>query len=351
MSSTICFVAGHSGGHIIPCLTMASEIKAQAPTTRVVFISCDSALDRKIVGTSQEIDSAVYLQALQVPYRKPWLLPLFVFTFIKTFLKSWWLLRKEQPTKLITTGGYLALPVCLAAQLLRIPVELFELNVTPGKTIKTLAPFAQTIHVVFAQTSRYFAAHKVKLKPYPIRFHTLESEDHRQLLQQFQFSHHRFTLFVLGGSQGSRALNNFVREWIDQRPSLHYRIQIIHQVGDGSSVSEQKQWYSDRNIPSFVFAYSNYLAPLYQVADVVVTRAGSGTLAELQFFKKKALIIPLETLATDHQLHNAQAVAALNPELFKVLRQKDIEKDTGFLFEQLSQIVTAKPYKSPDCSC
>ena len=166
----------------------------------------------------------------------------------------------------------------------------------------------------------------------------------------FNFQRTDSPSFVLGGSQGSRALNSLITKWLEQHPALHYRVQIIHQVGDSNAVGLQKEWYLERTIPSFVFAYSNHVAPLYQV-DLVLTRAGAGTLAELQFFKKKAIIVPLETSVTNHQLHNANAVAQLHPELFTVIRQQEIDKNFDLLSQLLTATITAKPYISPDCSC
>jgi len=345
MPKTICFVAGHSGGHIVPCLTMAAELKEHNAAQQILFISGDAPLDRTVIGNHPALDTVAYLKTMQVPYRKPWLLPRFVFTVLRTFAASWRLLRRHRPHKVVTTGGFIAIPVCLAAWLLRIPIELFELNVLPGNTIRALAPLAQTINVVFETTKARFPAHKTKLKPYPIRF-TQRITDREELFDTIRLHPERQTLFVIGGSQGSQALNNLITTWILRRSMVISHLQVIHQAGSAEAVAHLHHWYNQHHIPSYVFAYSDQIAPLYQAADMVVTRAGSGTLAELQFFEKKAIIIPLETQITDHQLHNAQAVAQLHPQLFTVMRQQDIEKKADEFYQALCAVF-AHPRTSP----
>ena len=160
---------------------------------------------------------------------------------------------------------------------------------------------------------------------------------------------------VLGGSQGSIFINNLIKNWIEKNrsdnPPTHKategkpfsaepdeasgrtalnknlsNIQIIHQTGDSDSTNWD-EFYSKQNIPAYYFKYSNKIKEFYQISDLVICRAGAGTLFELEFFAKKALIIPLETVYTDHQLDNALAMAKKNQDLFKVIRQREISEN------------------------
>lgn len=333
--NTICFVAGHSGGHIVPCLTLAAQRK-EADASRILFIATNHPLDRTVIGRNTNIDKLVLLDIEQIPYKRPWRLPLFTYKFIRAVATAARLLRQEKVEQLITTGGFIAIPICLAATLLRIPIELIELNVVPGKTIKLLAPLAQTIKIIFPQTAQQLAR-KCTVIPYPVRF-TQTSYNKEEWLTKLEFHPDKKTIFILGGSQGSQALTKIITHWITKNPQLHDHIQVIHQVGKANIVQEQINWYKKLAIPCFVFSYSDQLAPLYQLADLVITRAGSGTLAELQLFKTQTIIIPLETKLTDHQLYNAFALQELAPQQFTVLRQSDVEKNLQLLHAKIEPI-------------
>lgn len=329
----ICCVAGKSGGHILPCLHFA---KKQFPTsiTSLVFISTTAALDKKIVSLFPEITNHLELAMENVPYRKWWKLPLFIFSFAKALVKSFWYLRNHQPKCVISTGGFVALPVCIAAKLLRIPIYLFELNVVPGKAVSILAKIATTVFICFNETQAFFK-HPCILTPYPLRFSladtTLTAQEART---QIHFSSTKKTLLILGGSQGSLFLNNLIQRIpID----LLARYQIIHQTGL-DHINECTDFYNDHAIPAQVFAYRDNLAVYYQAADLIICRAGAGTLFEALFFKKPSIVIPLETQITDHQLENGYAMQNNYPHLFSVLRQADITAHPTVFFEKLSKV-------------
>ena len=147
---TICCVAGRSGGHIVPCLTWAKKSDAQ----NILFFSTHVALDRELL--KDEPVKHIPLTLNNIPYRNPLRVAQFAWHFTIAYLKSLYYLYKYKPQKVLSTGGYIALPVCLAAKFLRIPVELFELNVSPGKATKFLAPLAHTINICFKKSRRYF---------------------------------------------------------------------------------------------------------------------------------------------------------------------------------------------------
>jgi UDP-N-acetylglucosamine--N-acetylmuramyl-(pentapeptide) pyrophosphoryl-undecaprenol N-acetylglucosamine transferase len=328
-TSSICAVAGHSGGHIIPTITKALEYKHNNFARRIIFFSTSTTLDQAIIKNFS-IDQLIQLRIENLPsLKKIYRLPLFTFFFLSSFLKSLLHLYRTQPSRIIATGGYVAIPVCLAGALLRIPIELYELNVEPGKAITFLARFAQKICITFKKTADYFPSKQCTVTKYPIRFTQEDLQINRlDLLQRHDFSADKKTVFILGGSQGSLFLNKQVKSWIEHNPEIKNKIQIIHQVG----VHEKDNWqifYKELGIPHITFDYLNNLAPMYHMADIVICRAGAGTLAELLFFNKKAIIIPLEIASTSHQLLNAQEMAHEHPDLFNVVRQHEIEKSSA----------------------
>ncbi len=336
----LALVAAHSGGHIIPCLTIAEQKKSLGPAT-VLFITSTSSLDTKIVTQSKAVDHLLTLPLTTIPYRKPWLWPKTFFNYARAFFSSLNALRRHKPNKVITTGGSIAIPVCFAAWLLRIPIELFELNVEPGKTIKLLAPLASKIHIVFGETQHYFKNRACEVASYPVRFsQDVKTSFNRETeLNKLGFSSDRKTIFVIGGSQGSHFLNELMKIVVEHQRLDH--IQVIHQTGSYTE-TEWSAFYKERAIPAVTFAYHHNLAPLYQLADVVITRAGSGTLAELKFFDCKTIIIPLVASTTSHQVDNARAYARMFPDLFTVCLQRDIEKNPALFHEAIDKILRSK---------
>ena len=338
----ICCVAGKSGGHIIPCLQFAKKqyLKQNMP---LLFISTTAALDKKIVAQFPEITNHLELALRNVPYGAWWKLPLFAFSFARATWKSFWYLKKHKPSCIISTGGFVALPVCIAGKLLGIPISLFELNVIPGKAVGVLTKLATTVFICFKETQSYIKRPCV-LTQYPLRFsETSKAITPAEAKLQLGFSEiplrqgfgqlrspggilAKKMLLILGGSQGSQFLNNLIQ----QIPiTLLQTYLVVHQTG-AEQVTECTNFYEKNNVDAQVFAYRDNLALYYQAADLIICRAGAGTLFEALFFEKQTIIIPLETQITDHQLNNAYAMQKMRPDLFSVLRQSDLNKENFF---------------------
>lgn len=330
----ICYVAGKSGGHIIPALTHAQTERCKNKALRVLFFSTNSALDRSLLKNHKEI--AVYqpLALGNIPRKNILLWPHFIVQLITVVWQSFSLLRRYRPAKVVSMGGYISVPVCFVARLLGIPVEVYELNVVPGAAVKLLSRWAQVTHLCFSQTKQYLPkTANWKLTTYPLRY----TDDDR-----FGMWHARTMLgipedgqviLVLGGSQGSHFINEIMQKYVMQ--TKHYAdYYIIHQTGV-ADVDAVRTFYKQQHIPALVFSYRPDIHLCYAAADVVVARAGAGTLFELLFFNKFSLIIPLETSTTDHQKDNALSMQNEHPELFKVFLQADVAKKPANFFEVL----------------
>jgi UDP-N-acetylglucosamine--N-acetylmuramyl-(pentapeptide) pyrophosphoryl-undecaprenol N-acetylglucosamine transferase len=327
IEKSICCVAGKSGGHIIPCLQFAKKqyLKQNTP---LIFISTTAALDKKIVAQFPEITNHLELDLRNVPYGTWWKLPLFAFSFLEATWKSFWYLKKHKPSCIISTGGFVAIPVCLAGKLLGIPISLFELNVIPGKAVGVLTKLATTVFICFKETQSYIKRPCV-LTAYPLQF----SETSKKITPvdaklHSGFSENKKLLLILGGSQGSQFLNNLIQK---MPLSLLQKYQVVHQTG-ADHVTECSEFYGRNNVNAQVFAYQDNLAVYYQAADIIICRAGAGTLFEALFFEKQTIVIPLETKITDHQLDNAYAMERMRPDLFSVVRQGELVKEDFFLF-------------------
>lgn len=321
----ICFVAGKSGGHILPCITLAQQAVNKHPDYEVLFFSTDATLDKQLLGGNPIIKKHIQLKLGSMPYGRLFSYPLFFINLIFSFFKSLYYLNIHKPETVISTGGLVSIPVCFAAKLLGIPIELYELNVIPGKTIKLLAPLATKVWVCFEQSFRYLPAQKCSLTSYPIKFiDKTKIMAKNEAIAGLNFSASRKTILILGGSQGSIFINNAMRHFIEHNAHLYTTIQIIHQTGALDS-TDWHQFYQTKNIPALVFSYSDKIGQYYAAADLVICRSGAGTLAEIMFFDKQCITIPLETKTTMHQIDNAFAAAHKCPTLITVLKQKEVE--------------------------
>ena len=329
----ICCVAGKSGGHILPCLEFAKQ-QIHSIETPMIFISTTAAIDKKIISQFPNITNHLELHLTNIPYRSWWKLPHFIFSFTAAIWKSFWYLKKQRPSLIVSTGGFISIPVCITAWLLSIPIHLFELNAIPGKATTVLKKLATKIFICFAVTQKYFKQPCI-ITPYPLRF---TEKDRLQSTSEARniigFESDKKTLLILGGSQGSHFLNNIIQKLPNKVLRMY---QIIHQTGS-EQVSECTEFYVKNEIVAQVFAYRENLAPYYQAADVIICRAGAGTLFEALFFKKKTIVIPLETVTTDHQRDNAYAMQTMHPESFSVLLQYDVAKAPHLLLNQFLQL-------------
>lgn len=317
--SYIACVAGKSGGHIIPCLTYARTIKSA--DQGIIFFSNNTPLDYALLQHQPDV---IFHAPMELEARRSFKT---IVHFLKGIFFAFKHLRRYRPTEVVSTGGIVSLPVFIAAWLLRIPCVLFELNAIPGKASSWCAPFASRINVCFASAQPYFAPRKTTVERYPLKPEIVSAAREGKIENKGLK-----TVLVLGGSQGSVSLNSLVKKMIEHHPDLAQKIMMIHQTGSNDQ-TDWAQWYVDHGIGAKVFAFDNNLIPYYQQADIIIARAGAGTLFEIVAFKKKSIIVPLEIKQTDHQVDNALAIAKEYPDLCTVIREKTALADHAILYD------------------
>lgn len=328
------FVAGKSGGHIVPCLTIAQRYS----DSNILFFSTPLELDKKIIN-----QSGIVSHHYMIPfYYKPYSFFEYIsstiyaivsfFTALKQFVYYW-------PDRLITTGGICAIPVVIAAFCLSIPIDMYVLDAVPGKALIALAPFATHIYCCFENAKVYFKQNNVSLALYPVRYSNDQlSITKEQACAQLGFDVSKKTICILGGSQGSHFLNDIILKWITENPNASFKINIIHQYGNDTRYNFKK-WYQQHGIDAVSFDYASDLRFCYAAADLVIARAGAGTIFELHAFGKKTILIPLHADSTAHQIDNAQSIVQMYPDLFTFLLQKDIELNSGLLYKKISGVL------------
>jgi len=321
--SVLCCAAGKSGGHIISNLNWALKRRT---TEKLLFFSGDTPLDQRIIGNHAAINWHI---PLHIPSSHRWYqIPIGAFSLLISTIQSFYYLLRHRPSVILSTGGIISVPVCTAGWVLRIPIELFELNATPGMATRWISPLARTIHVCFKKTKSHFPETKCIESEYPIGLSLKMPE--REVFDDSD----RFTIFVQGGSQGSQFLNKKIKELVEEKKEIHNKIQIIHQTGPTDF--NWTQFYATYGIPSVVFDFQDDIAPYYAHANLVICRSGAGQLFETLYFKKPCITIPLEIPGNSHQLENARAILEQYPDHFVLIRQPEL--NSGLLADAIEKL-------------
>lgn len=333
MNAIIFCVAGRSGGHIIPCLSQAEKLLSLEPELKIFFFSSNTHLDKTLLKDHKSVTKQIVLPLSNVPGKNPLNWFLFCLQLIQTTFISLYFLVKHRPQMVISTGGYVSIPLCLLASLLRIRVELFELNVIPGKAVTFLAPFVSVVKICFAETKKYLKKGRSLIAPYPLRNYDDQRFPQEMILKKLHFKTTHKTILVLGGSQGSQILNELILKALELY-SENNQLQVIHQIGNNNP-EDIKEHYHKMGIISHIFNFDNHLEQFYPLADLVICRSGAGTLFETLYFNKKCITIPLETKNNSHQVNNACSFAKQYPDQFKMIQQTELQKNPSLLFKNL----------------
>jgi UDP-N-acetylglucosamine--N-acetylmuramyl-(pentapeptide) pyrophosphoryl-undecaprenol N-acetylglucosamine transferase len=293
----VVIAAGGTGGHLYPAVALAREFIRQDPKTSIVFVGTDRGIETKVLA--HEGLELVKIDALPVMGIGLARSLKGMLSLPRSVRQSLDVLRARQTDLVIGIGGYTTPPVIAAAALRRIPRVILEPNAYPGMANRALGPLADLVFVAFEAAGRHFRSARVRVVGTPIRRAFLEGA----MLERP--SPGTKTLLVFGGSQGARAINEAMMEALPKLTSFKGRIKIVHQTGeaDASRVSKAYQLSGlDADVLPFLFD----MPAVLKRADLVVSRAGAVTVAELTACAKPAILIPLPQAIYQHQERNAR---------------------------------------------
>lgn len=301
---------GGTGGHIFPALAIANELKLRNPNNEILFVGANDRMEM------EKVPAAGY-KIIGLPVagfkRK---ITLDNVTVIFKLLKSLRIARKVvnnfKPHIAIGVGGYASGPVLRIANKKNIPTLLQEQNSYAGVTNKILARKAQTICVAYNGMEKYFPSHKIILTGNPIRQDLIDiTNNTNEALNFFNLTNeNRKVVLILGGSLGARTINETVLANLDK---IHQsKALFIWQTGKlyFDKAKAQTGVLASNNLRIHDFISRMDLA--YSLADIVVSRAGAGTISELCVVGKPAVLIPSPNVAENHQTKNAQALVNNN---------------------------------------
>lgn len=314
----VVIAAGGTGGHLYPGIAIAREVLAHA-RNEAVFVGTAQGIEARVLpkeGLPVRFITAGKLKGMGFGSRLRTL-----FTLPAGVARSMVLLGRERPDTVISVGGYASGPVALAAWLLRIPLVIVEPNSYAGLANRVAGRFAAKIFVCFPgrDSQGFFPAAKKALTG-PLVRKGIAGGDRDQALAAFGLEPGRFTLFVMGGSGGAHAINMAMKEAAKELRTA-VNLQVLHQTGE-KDVEEVKAGYEAAGVKAVVLPYIHDMAGAYAAADLVVSRSGATTVAELAVCGKRAVLIPYPFAADNHQEHNARSLAERGGG--EVIVQKDL---------------------------
>ena len=286
----ILITTGGTGGHVIPAEIIGEhlqDIYDISFTTDIRGYKYLKSENRKI----HIIDTPQLSLNLLFPLR---LLKVFYLMF-----KSIFYLKKEKIDMIISTGGYMSLPVCISAKLLGIEIYLFEPNLILGRANKFFLNFSKKI-LCYSRNLKNFPlkfTHKIKLiSPLVFKnFYEIKKKDS---------AHNIFCILISGGSQGAKIFDGTIKETIADLAN-EYPLKVIQQT-NVKNIENLKNFYNMKKIENKIFNFEKNFINLINEADLCITRAGATSLAEISIMNKPFIAIPLPTAKDNHQMENAK---------------------------------------------
>jgi UDP-N-acetylglucosamine--N-acetylmuramyl-(pentapeptide) pyrophosphoryl-undecaprenol N-acetylglucosamine transferase len=313
--SPVLIMAGGTGGHIFPALSVANVLRERG--VPVVWLGVPGSMESRVVPASGFSIEWVRVRGIRGKGLTAWLMA--PFRIASALLQALAVLRRVRPRAVLGAGGYVSGPGGIAAWLLRIPLLIHEQNAIPGLTNRWLARIAGQVLQGFPgsfdkKTGARFVGNPVRADIAAIP----------EPAVRFQGRSGRARLLVFGGSQGAQRLNAMVPQALSQLDPER-RPQVRHQAGE-RGVDAALEAYRQARVEADVMPFIDDMAAAYAWADVAVCRAGAMTIAELQAAGLGALLVPLPVATDDHQTKNAETMVHIGAG--RVLQERDLTAES-----------------------
>jgi UDP-N-acetylglucosamine--N-acetylmuramyl-(pentapeptide) pyrophosphoryl-undecaprenol N-acetylglucosamine transferase len=316
---------GGTGGHIFPAVSIANAIKELQPETDILFVGAEGRMEM------HRVPAAGYqIKGLPVAGfdRKNLLknIPVLIKLF-KSQLLARKIVKDFRPHAAVGVGGYASGPTLKVAGSMGIPTLLQEQNSYAGVTNKLLAKQAKKICVAYEGMERFFEKDKIILTGNPVRQGLLNSTQSREeAIYSFGLDPSKRTILILGGSLGARTINQCLMSNLDKVKDSG--VQFIWQTGKIYIEEAREAVAQAGNLPMlYVTDFISDMATAYSAADLVISRAGAGSISEFCLLQKPVILVPSPNVAEDHQTHNAMALVKKGA----AVMVKDAEAETKLM--------------------
>lgn len=319
---------GGTGGHIFPAIAIANALKRRDAGIDILFVGAQGRMEMEkipkagyqivglpIAGLQRKLD----LKNLMLPFK-----------VINSVMKARAIVKQFRPDVAVGVGGYASAPLLFAASWMKVPCLIQEQNSYAGITNKQLGKRVKKICVAYDGMEKFFPSDKIVLTGNPVRHDIIHTESKREEgLKYFGLKGDRKILLVIGGSLGARTINDAIRANLDELSRSG--IEVLWQTGnnyfDANSVAA-----NDFHERIKVLAFIDRMDLAYAVADVVISRAGALSIAELCVTGKPGILVPSPNVAEDHQTKNALALVNKNA----AIMVKDQEANEKMVLEALN---------------
>ncbi|MEN8186049.1 MAG: undecaprenyldiphospho-muramoylpentapeptide beta-N-acetylglucosaminyltransferase [Bacteroidota bacterium] len=325
---------GGTGGHIYPAIAIANELKRRYPEANFLFVGAKDRMEMEKVPQMGYKIKGLNIAGIQRSLTAKNLS--FPFKLLSSLFNANKIIKSFKPDVVIGTGGYASGPTLFMASKKNIPCLIQEQNSYPGITNKLLAKKVGKICTAYDGLDRFFPKEKIIKTGNPVRQDLLDVSGKREeAIAHFKLRKNKKTLVVLGGSLGARKINQIIEK--NLKEILELDVQIIWQTGK-LYIDEYKKYDKEEFVQTHAFIQNMDL--LYAAADMLISRAGAGTISELCLVGKPVIFIPSPNVAEDHQTKNALAVVNNNA----AEMVKEPESDEKFLpvFKNLIQDETRR---------
>ena len=338
---TFVIACGGTGGHLSPGIAIAEELMARGH--KCILLISNKNVDQQLCSAYPKIPF-IQFPGIGFSKKKIYLWPKFFYLLAKNFIKSLHLLKHIKVDAVIGFGGFINMGVVIAAALLRKPCFLHEANQKIGKTIRFLCSMATKIYLPEGVFLKNILAQKFSHMGFPLR-QEIQKVDKNLARETLGFSEKGKLIVFTGGSQGAKTFNNWVLENFESL--FEYDINIICLTGIG----RREQIIEKSTCKLSFIPFSQNMHILFSAADLVIGRAGAGTIAELIKCETPSILIPYPFSAEDHQLANALAfqqsggclvleqnqLYRLKDEIMHLLNETELLNDMTFNLHQLNQ--------------
>ena len=301
----VIIAGGGTGGHLFPGIAIAQEFMARNAENSVLFVGTGKPFEISILSETGFAHKRITAEGFKG--RGVWQQLVSILKVPKGIIESILILKGFKPHIVIGVGGYSAGPLVVGAWLLEIKIVLHEQNILPGITNRILSRFADRICVSFEETIMGVTPKKIRFTGNPVRKEIVQcAETIRNTGIKASKKEKKFTILILGGSQGAHSINMALLESLEHLENRENMF-FVHQTGAQDEI-QVKRRYDEHGIENDTRAFFKDIACQYQSADFIICRSGATTVAEIKAIGKGVIFIPFPFAADNHQVLNARSL-------------------------------------------
>jgi UDP-N-acetylglucosamine--N-acetylmuramyl-(pentapeptide) pyrophosphoryl-undecaprenol N-acetylglucosamine transferase len=318
----VIIAGGGTGGHLFPGLAVAEELKNRDDSTEVIFVGTEYGIEARVVpreGYPIKFLRAEGLVGVSAVKK----VKAIVMTFF-SIVDSYKIIKTVRPDIVIGVGGYASGAAMLTAYFMSIPTMILEQNSIPGLTNKILGRFVRAVCITYQESISFFPKAKTFLTGNPVRMQILKGNI-ESAYRLFSLERGLFTIFIFGGSSGAKSINMAIVDALNNMYDLKDKIQFLHQTGI-RGYENIREAYRKSGFKGTITPFIYQMGEAYAVADIVISRAGATTLAELTALGKPAILIPYPYAAGQHQELNARKLLEMGAA--KMIRDSELKGES-----------------------